>query len=108
MAIYTHNLPAWKREEVEQIKELAQSHELVGLVNIYGIPAKQFPFLLGKGFGEMQGKHRLLVGAQGGNHLGTAYATVQELPRRPQILLAHPPTDLIEGLGGFGTESGMA
>lgn len=42
MAIYTHHLPAWKREEVEQIKELANSHELVGLVNIYGIPARQF------------------------------------------------------------------
>ena len=42
MAIYTTHLPAWKREEVEQIKELATSHELIGLVDIYGIPAKQF------------------------------------------------------------------
>jgi len=42
MAIYTHHLPTWKREEVEQIKELAQEYNLVGLVNIYGIPAKQF------------------------------------------------------------------
>ena len=42
MAIYTAHLPAWKREEVEQIKELASSHELIGLVDIYGIPAKQF------------------------------------------------------------------
>jgi len=42
MAIYTTHLPAWKREEVEQIKELANSHELIGLVDIYGIPAKQF------------------------------------------------------------------
>ena len=42
MAIYTAHLPEWKREEVEQIKELASSHELIGLVDIYGIPAKQF------------------------------------------------------------------
>lgn len=42
MAVYTTHLPAWKREEVEQIKELASSHELIGLVDIYGIPAKQF------------------------------------------------------------------
>ncbi|HJJ95125.1 MAG TPA: 50S ribosomal protein L10 [Methanocorpusculum sp.] len=42
MAIYTHHLPVWKREEVEQIKQLAQEYNLVGLVNIYGIPAKQF------------------------------------------------------------------
>ncbi len=42
MAIYTHHLPEWKREEVEQIKQLAQEYNLVGLVNIYGIPAKQF------------------------------------------------------------------
>ena len=42
MAIYTHHLPEWKREEVEQIKKLAQEYSLVGLVNIYGIPAKQF------------------------------------------------------------------
>ena len=42
MAIYTAHLPAWKREEVEKIKELANSHDLIGLVDIYGIPAKQF------------------------------------------------------------------
>ncbi|MDR3102556.1 MAG: 50S ribosomal protein L10 [Methanocalculaceae archaeon] len=42
MATYTHHLPAWKREEVEGIVENAGRHELVGLVNIYGIPARQF------------------------------------------------------------------
>lgn len=42
MAIYTHHLPAWKREEVEEIVENAGSHELVGLVDVYGIPARQF------------------------------------------------------------------
>jgi len=42
MVIYTHHLPAWKREEVEQIVDLAGKYELVGLVDVYGIPAKQF------------------------------------------------------------------
>ncbi|MDO5843555.1 MAG: 50S ribosomal protein L10 [Methanocorpusculum sp.] len=42
MAIYTHHLPAWKREQVEHIKELSAKYELVGLVDVYGIPAKQF------------------------------------------------------------------
>ena len=42
MAIYTHYLPAWKREEVEQIKDLADKYTLVGLVDVYGIPARQF------------------------------------------------------------------
>ena len=42
MAIYTAHLPAWKREEVEEIKELSNTHDLIGLVDIYGIPAKQF------------------------------------------------------------------
>ena len=42
MAIYTHHLPAWKQEEVEEIKELAGKYPLVGLVDVYGIPAKQF------------------------------------------------------------------
>ena len=42
MAIYTHHLPAWKREEVESIVENAGKHELIGLVDVYGIPARQF------------------------------------------------------------------
>ncbi|MDU9376148.1 hypothetical protein McpSp1_07400 [Methanocorpusculaceae archaeon Sp1] len=42
MAIYTQHLPAWKREEVEGIVDNSGKYELVGLVDIYGIPAKQF------------------------------------------------------------------
>jgi large subunit ribosomal protein L10 len=42
MTIYTHHLPAWKKEEVEEIKDYAGKYELVGLVDVYGIPAKQF------------------------------------------------------------------
>lgn len=42
MAIYTHHLPAWKREEVESIVENSGKHELIGLVDVYGIPARQF------------------------------------------------------------------
>ncbi len=42
MAIYTHHLPAWKREKVENIVENSGKYELVGLVDVYGIPATQF------------------------------------------------------------------
>jgi large subunit ribosomal protein L10 len=41
MALYTHHLPAWKRKEVEDIKEGAGKYALVGLVDMYGIPASQ-------------------------------------------------------------------
>ncbi|MCX6694107.1 MAG: 50S ribosomal protein L10 [Methanomicrobiales archaeon] len=41
MAVYTRHLPAWKRREVEEIKKHAQSYALVGLVDMYGIPASQ-------------------------------------------------------------------
>jgi large subunit ribosomal protein L10 len=41
MALYTHHLPTWKRGEVEDIKKLAQQYQLVGLVDMYGIPATQ-------------------------------------------------------------------
>lgn len=41
MGLYTHHLPAWKRKEVEEIKKDASSHKLVGLVDMYGIPAAQ-------------------------------------------------------------------
>lgn len=41
MALYTHHLPPWKRGEVEDIKKLAQQYHLVGLVDMYGIPATQ-------------------------------------------------------------------
>jgi large subunit ribosomal protein L10 len=41
MALYTHHLPAWKRKEVEEIKEGTGKYALVGLVDMYGIPASQ-------------------------------------------------------------------
>ena len=41
MALYTHHLPAWKRGEVEEIKADAGKYSLVGLVDMYGIPASQ-------------------------------------------------------------------
>jgi large subunit ribosomal protein L10 len=41
MALYTHHLPAWKRDEVKDIKENAKKFSLIGLVDMYGIPAQQ-------------------------------------------------------------------
>ena len=41
MALYTHHLPAWKKEEVDDIKKNAKAYKLVGLVDMYGIPAQQ-------------------------------------------------------------------
>jgi large subunit ribosomal protein L10 len=41
MALYTHHLPRWKREEVEEIKHGIEEHTLVGVVDMYGIPASQ-------------------------------------------------------------------
>ncbi len=41
MALYTHHLPAWKKEEVEEIKKNAGKYTLIGLVDMYGIPAAQ-------------------------------------------------------------------
>jgi large subunit ribosomal protein L10 len=41
MALYTHHLPTWKRREVESIKEDSGTYALVGLVDMYGIPAAQ-------------------------------------------------------------------
>ncbi|MEI6841924.1 MAG: 50S ribosomal protein L10, partial [Methanomicrobiales archaeon] len=41
MALYTHHLPAWKRKEVEDIKKHSGEFSLVGLVDMYGIPATQ-------------------------------------------------------------------
>jgi large subunit ribosomal protein L10 len=41
MALYTRHLPAWKKTEVEEIKKDAAKYTLVGLVDIYGIPAAQ-------------------------------------------------------------------
>jgi len=41
MALYTHHLPAWKHDEVEDIKKNAKEYKLIGLVDMYGIPAQQ-------------------------------------------------------------------
>ncbi|HUU74641.1 MAG TPA: 50S ribosomal protein L10 [Methanoregulaceae archaeon] len=41
MVLYTQHLPAWKRKEVEEIKEDSGKYTLVGLVDMYGIPAAQ-------------------------------------------------------------------
>ena len=41
MAVYTHHLPAWKKDEVAEIKKHAKEYTLIGLVDMYGIPAQQ-------------------------------------------------------------------
>ncbi len=41
MALYTHHLPRWKKEEVDAIKRGVEEHTLVGVVDMYGIPASQ-------------------------------------------------------------------
>ncbi len=41
MAVYTHHLPAWKKDEVAEIKKHANEYTLIGLVDMYGIPAQQ-------------------------------------------------------------------
>ncbi len=41
MALYTANLPQWKTDEVEYIKAKSKEFALTGLVDLYGIPAKQ-------------------------------------------------------------------
>jgi len=41
MALYTHHLPAWKKDEVADIKKNAKQYKLIGLVDMYGIPAQQ-------------------------------------------------------------------
>ncbi|MGP8254625.1 MAG: 50S ribosomal protein L10 [Methanoregula sp.] len=41
MAVYTHHLPAWKKDEVEEIRKHAKEYTLIGLVDMYGIPAQQ-------------------------------------------------------------------
>jgi large subunit ribosomal protein L10 len=41
MALYTHHLPQWKRDEVEEIKRRAKEYTLLSLVDVRGIPAAQ-------------------------------------------------------------------
>ncbi len=41
MALYTSHLPQWKQDEVTEITRLAEKYAVVGLVDLYGIPASQ-------------------------------------------------------------------
>ena len=41
MALYTQHLPRWKKDEVSAIKRGVEEHTLVGVVDMYGIPASQ-------------------------------------------------------------------
>jgi large subunit ribosomal protein L10 len=41
MALYTHHLPKWKRDEVEMIKKWAKEYAVISLVDVHGIPAAQ-------------------------------------------------------------------
>ncbi len=41
MALYTHHLPSWKKDEVAEITKNAKKFTLIGLVDMYGIPAQQ-------------------------------------------------------------------
>ena len=41
MALYTHHLPQWKRDEVEMIKRWAKEYAVISLVDVHGIPAAQ-------------------------------------------------------------------
>ena len=41
MALYTHHLPSWKKDEVADIQKNAKKFTLIGLVDMYGIPAQQ-------------------------------------------------------------------
>ncbi|MDO9539735.1 MAG: 50S ribosomal protein L10 [Methanocalculus sp.] len=42
MAVYTRHLPQWKRDEVEEVKKNVQEYALIGIIDMYGIPATQF------------------------------------------------------------------
>ncbi|NMB78649.1 MAG: 50S ribosomal protein L10 [Methanomicrobiales archaeon] len=41
MALYTHHLPSWKKDEITEIKKNVKEYKLIGLVDMYGIPAQQ-------------------------------------------------------------------
>jgi len=41
MGLYATHLPEWKKEEISTIKQLVGEYKLVGLVDMYGIPAQQ-------------------------------------------------------------------
>ncbi|HWQ63769.1 MAG TPA: 50S ribosomal protein L10 [Methanospirillum sp.] len=41
MPLYTAHLPKWKKDEISEIKKLSEEYRLTGLVDMYGIPARQ-------------------------------------------------------------------
>ena len=41
MGLFTAHLPKWKQDEVAEIQRLTDEYKLIGLVNMYGIPARQ-------------------------------------------------------------------
>ncbi|PWR74108.1 50S ribosomal protein L10 [Methanospirillum lacunae] len=41
MPLYTAHLPKWKKDEISEIKRLSEEYKLMGLVDMYGIPARQ-------------------------------------------------------------------
>lgn len=41
MPLYTAHLPKWKKDEISEIKKLSEEFKLMGLVDMYGIPARQ-------------------------------------------------------------------
>lgn len=41
MALYTTHLPQWKKDQISEIMRLSKEFKLIGLVNMYGIPARQ-------------------------------------------------------------------
>ncbi len=41
MALYTSHLPQWKLDEVEETRRYADEYDLVGLVDLHGIPGSQ-------------------------------------------------------------------
>ncbi|MDD1677493.1 MAG: 50S ribosomal protein L10 [Methanomicrobiales archaeon] len=47
MTLYTHHLPKWKRDEVEDIKKHASQYKVVGVVDMHGIPAHQLQKIRG-------------------------------------------------------------
>jgi large subunit ribosomal protein L10 len=41
MALYTAHIPKWKKDEIAKIKQLTEEYKMTGLVDMYGIPARQ-------------------------------------------------------------------
>jgi len=41
MALYTSHLPQWKKAEIEAVKKYTDEYDLVGLVDLHGVPGSQ-------------------------------------------------------------------